>query len=252
MPEGPAELAACARDAAAAGAAMFHLHVRDADNHHSLDPGRYRETIAEIRATAGEEVVIQITTEAVGRYAPEAQIACVEAVRPEAVSLALRELASSSEDAVRLGRLHAWMDEAEIVAQHILYEPGEIARWRALRRQGLLGTAPPFLLFVLGRYEGSAAGPDRLLAFLDQLTPEDDAAWMVCAFGPAEAAAATLAAAHGGHARAGFENNLHASDGTLAASNAALLAPIADAACAAGRDLMSAAEFRTRFRAKAR
>ena len=47
-------------------------------------------------------MVIQVTTEAVGRYSPAEQMATVRALRPEAVSLALRELvpdAASEPDA---------------------------------------------------------------------------------------------------------------------------------------------------------
>ena len=53
-----------------AGAAMLHLHVRDAEGRHVLDAGLYRETIAAVRCAAGADFLIQITTEAVGRYAP--------------------------------------------------------------------------------------------------------------------------------------------------------------------------------------
>jgi len=40
-----------------------------------------------------DRLVLQITSESVGRYSPAEQMAVVQAVRPEAVSLALRELA---------------------------------------------------------------------------------------------------------------------------------------------------------------
>ena len=49
IPISPAELAATAAAAQAAGAAMIHLHVRDADQKHSLDVGAYREATAAVR-----------------------------------------------------------------------------------------------------------------------------------------------------------------------------------------------------------
>ncbi len=55
-----------AREAAAcceAGAAMIHLHVRDADLRHSLDAAAYREATAAVRREAGDRLIIQMTTE---------------------------------------------------------------------------------------------------------------------------------------------------------------------------------------------
>lgn len=57
---------------------------------------------------------------------------------------------------------------------------------------------------------------------------------------PREGACAALAAALGGHARVGFENNLTLSDGTPAPDNAALVAPAAAAARLIGRPLADA------------
>ncbi|HIP77601.1 MAG TPA: 3-keto-5-aminohexanoate cleavage protein, partial [Kiloniellaceae bacterium] len=49
VPIRPAEIADTAAAALKAGAAMIHLHVRDAEEKHSLDPGAYREAIAAVR-----------------------------------------------------------------------------------------------------------------------------------------------------------------------------------------------------------
>src|SRR5512133_1700151 len=74
-----------ARDAAACrerGATLLHLHVRDAAGRHSLDADLYRDAIAAVRRAAGPQLIIQITTEAIGRFTPRAQIAAVHAVAP--------------------------------------------------------------------------------------------------------------------------------------------------------------------------
>ena len=52
LPLDPAALAATARACLDAGAAVLHLHVRDANDRHSLDAGRYREALAAVRAAA--------------------------------------------------------------------------------------------------------------------------------------------------------------------------------------------------------
>ncbi|TIX74974.1 MAG: 3-keto-5-aminohexanoate cleavage protein, partial [Mesorhizobium sp.] len=62
-----------------AGAAMIHAHVRDRDGRHLLDAHAYRETTKAIRDAVGERLIIQITSEAVGRYQPAEQMAVVRA-----------------------------------------------------------------------------------------------------------------------------------------------------------------------------
>jgi uncharacterized protein (DUF849 family) len=92
-----------------------------------------------------------------------------------------------------------------------------------------------WLLFVLGSYaQGRDAGPRDLLDFVTADWP-DQTPWMVCAFGPREAASALTAAGLGGQVRVGFENNLQLPDGTVAPDNAALVANVAAGARALGR-----------------
>ena len=68
LPIGPEELASTAAACLEAGAAMIHAHVRDRDGGHLLDADAYREATKAIRDAVGERLVIQITSEAVGRY----------------------------------------------------------------------------------------------------------------------------------------------------------------------------------------
>lgn len=239
LPLTPAELAADVAACAAAGAAAVHLHVRDAAGAHSLDPGLYREAVAAVRA-ACPDIVIQVTTEAVGRYAPAEQMATVRALRPAAVSLALRELVPdpASEGAARAS--FAWMQEAGVAPQVILYAPEEVTRCRDLVGRGVIPFAAPFLLFVLGRYAADQqSAPEDLDPFVaalgDLATP-----WAVCAFGRREAECAVAAARRGGHVRVGFENNLHLPDGTLAPDNAASVAATAAMLRDAGFGIMDA------------
>jgi uncharacterized protein (DUF849 family) len=89
VPITPAEIARDAASCAEAGASVLHVHVRAADGRHSLNPDLYRAAIEAVRAALGERLVIQITTEAVGRYTPAEQMRVVRELRPEAVSLAL-------------------------------------------------------------------------------------------------------------------------------------------------------------------
>jgi uncharacterized protein (DUF849 family) len=98
LPITPAEIAREARLALEAGAAMLHLHVRDVEGGHTLDADAYRAAMAAVGGEVGQRMVVQVTTEAVGRFTPEAQMAAVRALKPEAVSLAVRELIPGVED----------------------------------------------------------------------------------------------------------------------------------------------------------
>jgi uncharacterized protein (DUF849 family) len=226
-----------------AGASLFHLHVRDGEGRHLLDAEAYRDTTDAIRRAVGRTLVVQITTEAAGRYARAAQMAVVREVRPEAVSIALRELVPDAAAEAEAQAFLAWLRAENVMPQYILYSPDEIARYRDLRGRGVIPDARDFLLFVLGRYAaGQVSEPADLLPFLrahDGSTP-----WAVCAFGPREAACAMAGAALGGHVRVGFENNLYLPDGTLAPDNAALVRNVASGAATIGRRLASADDVR--------
>jgi uncharacterized protein (DUF849 family) len=212
-----------------------------------LDADAYRAVSAAIRAAVGERIVVQITTEAVGRYTPAEQLAVVQAVRPEAVSIALREIIPDRMHELAGANFLEWLSKARIVPQYILYSPDELRWFAELRRRGIIPGLLQFVLFVLGRYaEGRAGRPGEIEAFLAAL-PEN-VEWAVCAFGPHEHACALRAAALGGHARLGFENNLNLADGTPAPDNAALIRQFADGLSRTGRPLADAAWVRWRLR----
>lgn len=228
LPITPADLACEARACLEAGASVIHLHVRDDEGGHSLDVGRYREAIQEIRKAVGDELLIQVTSEAVGIYDADAQMAMVRELVPEAVSLAIREVAPETCDGQELSAFCAFMREADILPQFILYAPEDFARYVELVARGVIPGSGFPLLYVLGRYtEGQKSSPVDLLAFLAtpvlREQPSLVSNWMMCAFGQFENACAMAAIALGGHARIGFENNTLLVDGTPATSNAALI-----------------------------
>jgi uncharacterized protein (DUF849 family) len=239
LPIEPDEIARAAAACLEAGAAMIHLHVRDRDGNHSLDVEAYRAAIAALRREVGERMVIQVTTEAVGRYRLDEQMAMVRELRPEAVSLALRELAPDKAAEPAAAEFFAWLRHEQIRPQFILYSEEDLRRFDDLRARGVVPQERPFLLFVLGRYtKGQASDPRDLLPFL--AANQAGHGWALCAFGGREIACAVTAAALGGHARVGFENNLHLPDGARAPDNAALIAAAAAGARAIGRPLADA------------
>lgn len=218
------EIAACAAELADCGVSILHLHVRDDEGRHVLDADRYREAQDAIREELGDSLVLQATTEAVGKYDRHQQMALVRELQPEAVSLSLRELCPDRAAEPEAGAFFRELEAQGIWPQYILYSPDEVTRFEKLRQEGLFGTARPFALFVLGRYSDTLEGdPAELDAFLAAAAPVAFP-WAVCCFGPAEPVAVQRAAARGGHVRIGFENNRVLPDGTVARNNAQLVA----------------------------
>ncbi|RFB78440.1 3-keto-5-aminohexanoate cleavage protein [Methylovirgula sp. 4M-Z18] len=240
LPLGPAELAATAAACREAGAAAIHIHVRDADNRHLLDADAYRAALQAIRNAAGDRMIVQITSEALGIYQPDQQMAVVKAVRPEAVSLALRELVPEAAHEPAFAAFLTWLKAERILPQIILYTPEEAARLADMQQRGVIPWDHVPVLYVLGRYTANQTStPQDLDPFLVPSQPQAPH-WSVCAFGRYEAACVLAAALRGGHMRVGFENNLWRPDGTPAQDNAAQIGLVADIAGRLGLGLLDA------------
>jgi len=218
------EVAAEAARCHSAGAQAIHVHVRDDNGRHYLDATRYIATNDAIRRLAGPELVIQMTTEAVGQFTPPQQIEAVRAVRPEAVSIAVTELVPDASAERAAAELYAWAHQDRIAVQHILYLPGEFDRLLDLIARGVVPGKRHSVIFPLGRYvSNQESDPAELVAFLAKVQANGGAErfdWWVCAFGASETASLVATAALGGHCRIGFENSFVNSDGSRAAGNA--------------------------------
>jgi uncharacterized protein (DUF849 family) len=234
LPLTSSELARAAAECLERGASMIHLHVRDAEGRHCLDPEAYRAAIASICQEVGDRLVLQITSESLDRYSPAEQRAAVLKTNPEAVSLALRELAPEKADEKDFGDFLLKLKQMRIWPQIILYTPAEADRLGEMLKQGLIPFDRLSVLYVLGRFALTrTALPRDLLPFLAPDMPRFES-WSVCAFGRRETACVAAGALLGGHARVGFENNLSLADGARAASNAELVGAAAHAFEAVG------------------
>ena len=237
------ELATCAEQVADAGASIIHLHVRDEQGGHSLDPDRYRAAIAAVNERVGDRLIIQVTTEACGIYAADEQMAVVRELKPEAVSLALKELCPDSESEPVAAEFFAWLKAEDVMPQYILYTPEEVTRFEELRTRGVIPDDWPFVLLVLGRYSDALTGDPGLLGRTVEGLKQD-VTWMVCCFGNTENDAVIEAAKMHGHARVGFENNLTLPDGATAPDNVALVRLAVSSGNDAGRHIASANDIR--------
>ena len=244
LPITPMELAETAVQCRDAGACMMHLHVRDERGGHSLDVNAYRAAIEAVRDAVGDDLIIQVTTEAVGIYGIDQQMAMVQQLKPEAVSLAVRELCPKSDDEVKGAAFFAWLKKERVSAQYILYSAADVERFDDLRRRGVIPGDMVSVLYVLGRYsESGASSAQELLPML--MAADTDVIWSVCAFGATEASCMLVAAGLGGHARVGFENNMQLINGDRAVTNSDLVTQVADQVGIMGRPIASTVEARS-------
>lgn len=224
------EIVQTAVEAQLAGSTLLHLHIRDENGFHSLDTGTYLATIDAIRTQTGDSLIIQITSEAAGRYLPEQQIAAIRAVNPECVSIALREMISDPPSIHAARALFEWCAEQQCHIQYILYSETDLLSYLDYRKQSIIPEASHSVLFVLGRYTQNQMSTEAdLIPFLKHQN-SFEVPWMVCAFGASEQKCLLDAANRGGHMRIGFENNLLDTHGQVAQNNTQQLQDIVNAA----------------------
>jgi 3-keto-5-aminohexanoate cleavage enzyme len=227
LPISPEELAIEAKNCQKAGATLIHLHVRNQEEKHTLDIAPYKEAISAIREAVGNNMIIQATTEATGIYSPSQQMDMVRELKPEAISMAIKELIPEESDEDEAKEFLEWMLAEKISPQYVVYSAQELERFYKLKRDGIVPGQKHFVLFVLGRYSaGQESSPKDIMAFIDthlKYNTDNNVQWAICAFGKSEAECMQAASMLGGHVRIGFENNMYLADGSLAPSNAELI-----------------------------
>jgi uncharacterized protein (DUF849 family) len=242
LPITPAQIADSALEAAEAGAAQVHLHVRDpATGRPSMELALYEEVVARIRAR-NTEVIVNLTTGPGGRFVPGAEdpavagpgttlttaarrTAHVTALRPEVATLDLNTMNSGGQVVINTPRsvraMAAALRAAGAVPEIELFDSGDIALLHDLLRDGTL--APLVLCsFVLGVKYGFQPSPETVLYARGLLPP--GAEFTVIGTGRHAFPMVAQSVLAGGHARVGLEDAVYLGRGVLAPSNAAMVA----------------------------
>lgn len=240
IPLSAEDLARCAEQSVASGAAMIHLHVREESGQHSLSPSLYRKAIAAVERVVGERMLIQISSEAAGIFTRQQQIESLLVLRPQAVSIAIRELFPRvAESDAQLEPLLAMFRQEKTLVQFIVYGPEDIDRFNRLVETGVFSGISFGLLLVIGREsqrEPACKVLDTMLAAVENPCP-----WMLCAFGPESWAVLQYAVTLGGQVRVGFENGTALPDGDVASRNEQLVAAMNNIAKAEGLGVVGGA-----------
>ena len=244
LPVTEEEIATAAIDAAEAGAAIVHLHVRNDEGKVTCDPVRYAKVRHLIRE-AGCNVIINMSTGGGAGQTTDEQRSEPVDLRPEIASF---DCGSTNFGAGVFVNSPSFLEAlaARMKANHVLpeiecFEPGHVANALRFINEGAID--PPFWFqFVLGVRGGSPGTMKQLMNMLDML-PEDTN-WSVCGIGRAQLPLGVAAMTMGGHVRTGMEDNLFYHKGVLAESNAQLVARLVRIAGEIGRPVASPAEAR--------
>lgn len=241
LPVTPRQIADSALEAAEAGAAMVHLHVRDPETGRpSMDLDLYREVVERIRER-NAEVVVNLTTGPGGRFVPgeeeprlagpgttlttpERRTAHIAALRPDVATLDLNTMNSGAEVVINtprnVRRMAAAIRAAGAVPEIELFDSGDVALLHDLLRDGTLA-GPVLCSFVLGVKYGFQPSPETVLYARDLLPP--NARFTVIGTGRWSFPMVAQSVLAGGHVRVGLEDAVLLDRGVLAPSNAAMV-----------------------------
>ena len=241
VPVTPAQIAQSALDAAKAGAAIVHVHVRNPETTRpSMNPAHYREVVERIRAS-GSDVLINLTTGPGARFAPGAEdplmpeagttmksaaerVQHIIELKPEICSLDMGSMNMGPYVFVNtpgyLETMAVAIRDVGVLPELEVFEAGHLLLAKRMIENGHI-KSPGMFQICLGVAWAQPATPEAM-SYMRGLLP-GASPWF--AFGvslyqfPMVAQAVLL----GGHVRVGLEDNLYLEKGKLAPSNAALV-----------------------------
>jgi len=228
LPASPEEIAADAQASAEAGAAVVHVHLRDADGAPTADLAVAHRTVGLIRERT--DALIQLST-GVGLGVPFEERERLVDARPAMATLNVCSMSFGAgefrnpPDGVR--KLASRMGELGVKPELEIYDTGHLEVALALEREGLLERPLQFSL-VLGVVGGAAATPENLVTMVARLPA--DSVWQVIGVGRGNLPMTAIGLAMGGNARTGMEDTLMLRRGVPAPGNRALIERLADVA----------------------
>lgn len=244
LPVTEEEIAEAAIEAAAAGAAIVHLHVRNEQGKVTCDPARYAKARDLIRG-AGCDVIINMSTGGGAGQTTDEQRAEPVTLSPELASFDCGSLNFGKGVFINspsfLTELAASMKHYGVRPEIECFEPGHVAN--GLRFIADNAIDPPYWFQMVLGVRGGAPGTIQQLVHMVQMLPQG-AIWSACGIGRAQLPLGVAALTMGGHVRTGLEDNLWYHKGELAQSNAQLVARLARIAGELGRPLASPAQTR--------
>lgn len=246
------ELVGQAKACEAAGAAMIHVHIRDADARPTLDLGRLRETVAALRSETG--LVVQLSTGGAVTDPYENRLRVLDAA-PDSCSLTMGTVNFGDDVFMNpwpfIVELYELTKERQVVPEFELFDLGHVAALnRLLDKYG-----PPYggqvhADFVMGVPGGMPGTTEALVTGVGMLP--GGASWSATGIGRSTLAVALAALSMGGHLRVGMEDTVTYARGEPVRDNAQLVERATQLATIAQRPPMTPDEARTLLRVRLR
>jgi uncharacterized protein (DUF849 family) len=273
VPVTPRQIADAAIEAAEAGAAIAHIHVRNpSTGKGARDPLLYAEVVEYVKAS-GVDVVLNLTagmggdvvfgqgetplpldpayTDMVG---PLARLAHVEQLLPEICTLDCGTMNFLAGDYVMtntpsmLRTMARRVQELGVRPELEVFDAGHLVFVKQLIKEGLLDD-PVMVQLCMGIPYGAPDDPLTLMALVHQMPA--NAVFSAFSIGRHQLPYAAMAALAGGNVRVGLEDNIYLGRGVLA-TNGQLVERAVTILQAMGARVLSPAETRQKLNLKKR
>jgi uncharacterized protein (DUF849 family) len=236
VPVTPKQIAESALEAAGAGAAVVHIHVRDpATGKGSRDPKLFREVVERVRSS-GANVVLNLTAgmggdlvlggdesplppskEGTDMAGASERLRHVEDLLPEicTIDCGTMNFAAGGDyvmtNTPAMIRAMASQVQALGVRPELeVFDTGHLVMVKELIKEGLIDD-PPLIQLCMGIPYGAPDDPGTLMSMVQQLPPR--AVFSAFSIGRMQLAYVAMAVLAGGNVRVGLEDNLFLSRG---------------------------------------
>src|SRR4029077_5982279 len=227
------------------GAAMIHLHVRDAEHRPTLDPGLLKEWVAAVRDAS--DLIVQLSTGGGGHDRLDQRLKVLDA-EPDSCSLTMGTT-NFGDDVFSnpwpfVCELYQLAQERRVVPEFELFALGQVhALRRLIDRYGVPAGGKVHVDLVMGVPGGMNGTTDALVAAVRDL-PAETTSWSATGIGRSTLAVMLASLSKGGHLRVGMEDVLTISRGVPVESNAQLVERAVAVGALAQRTPMKPAEAR--------
>jgi 3-keto-5-aminohexanoate cleavage enzyme len=240
------ELVETARRCEAAGAALIHLHLRDAEHRPTLDPGILRAAVEAVREET--DLVVQLSTGGSVHDPLESRLTVLDA-EPDSCSLTCGTTNFGDDVFLNpwpfMSELYVLAQEREVVPEFELFDLGHVhALRRLIDTHGLPYGGAVHVDFVTGVPGGMPATTAALMAGVAML-PEEVTSWSATGIGRGHLPVMAAALSAGGHLRVGMEDNVVFRRGQVVEHNDELVYRAAELATLLQRPPLSTDEARS-------
>ena len=234
------ELVETAQACEGSGAAMIHLHIRDAEHRPTLDQGYLKAAVDALREQTS--LVIQLSTGGSVHDPLDRRLTVLDA-EPDSCSLTCGTTNFGDDVFLNpwgfMSDLYVQAQEREVVPEFELFDLGHVhALRRLLDTHGLPFGGRVHVDFVTNVPGGMPGTPAALMAGVQMLPPEVTS-WAATGIGRAHLPMMAAALSGGGHLRVGMEDNVVFSRGVQVQHNRELVERAAHLAEVMQRPAMS-------------